>query len=98
MKLGTLRDGTRDGVLVIVSRDLKLGLPADHIAPTLQSALDEWNYAVPQLQLLYEELNRQPSSRAFDLDFAQLAAPLPRAYQWADGSAYTNHLELVRKS
>ncbi len=98
MKLGTLRDGTRDGVLVVVSRDLRLGLPADHLAPTLQAALDDWDYISPQLQHLYEELNRQPPSRAFDIDFTQFAAPLPRAYQWADGSAYTNHLELVRKA
>jgi fumarylacetoacetate (FAA) hydrolase len=98
MKLGTLRDGTRDGVLVVVSRDLKLGLPADHIAPTLQAALDDWGYIAPQLQRLYEELNRQPSSRAFETDFTKFASPLPRAFQWADGSAYTNHMELVRKA
>ena len=98
MKLGTLRDGTRDGVLVVVSRDLKLALPADHIAPTLQDALDDWEYLAPQLQLLYEELNRQPGSRAFETDFTRFGAPLPRAYQWADASAYTNHIELLRKS
>ena len=98
MKLGTLRDGTRDGVLVIVSRDLKLGLPADHIAPTLQAALDDWDYIAPQLQRLYEELNRQPSSRAFEPDFTKFASPLPRAFQWADASAYINHMELLRKA
>ena len=98
MKLGTLRDGTRDGVLVVVSRDLKLGLPAGHIAPTLQAALDDWDYIAPQLQRLYEELNRQPSSRAFEPDFTKFASPLPRAYQWADASAYINHMELLRKA
>ncbi|MBI2316301.1 MAG: fumarylacetoacetate hydrolase family protein [Betaproteobacteria bacterium] len=98
MKLGTLRDGTRDGVLVMVSRDLKLGLPADHVAPTLQAALDDWDYIAPQLQSLYEELNRQPSARAFEIDFTRFAAPLPRAFQWADASAYINHMELVRKA
>jgi fumarylacetoacetate (FAA) hydrolase len=98
MKLGTLKDGTRDGVLVVVSKDLKRAVPADHIAPTLQDALDDWDYCAPQLATLYEDLNRAPSSRAFEPDFVNFAAPLPRAYQWADGSAYVNHVELARKA
>jgi len=98
MKLGTIKDGTRDGVLVAVSKDLKHAIAADHIAPTLQDALDDWDYCAPQLATLYEDLNRAPSSRAFATDFAQFAAPLPRAYQRADGGAYANHVELARKA
>lgn len=98
MKLGTLKDGTRDGTLVVVSRNLRLAQVADGIAPTLQAALDDWRYHAPMLQTLSDELNANPSSRAFEVDFASFAAPLPRAYQWADGSAYVNHVELVRKA
>jgi fumarylacetoacetate (FAA) hydrolase len=98
MKLGTLKDGTRDGTLVVVSRDLRMAQVADAIAPTLQAALDDWRYHAPLLQALSDELNASPSSKAFETDFANFAAPLPRAYQWADGSAYVNHVELVRKA
>ena len=98
MKLGTLKDGTRDGVLVVVSKDLKRAVPADHIAPTLQDALDDWDYCAPQLATLYADLNRAPSPRAFTPDFAQFAAPLPRAYQRAESTAYANHVELARKA
>jgi len=98
MKLATLTDGTRDGVLVVVSKNLKHAIPADHIAPTLQAALDDWDYCAPQLATLYEDLNRSPSTRAFEVDFAGFAAALPRAYQWLDASAYVNHVELARKA
>ena len=99
MKLGTLKDGSRDGQLLVVSRDLKHAAPADNIAPTLQAALDDWDYCASQLASLYEELNRNRSgSRVFEPDFALFAAPLPRAYQWLDGSAYLAHAELVRKA
>ncbi len=98
MKLGTLKDGTRDGALVVVSRDLKIAQVADGIAPTLQAALDDWRYHAPLLKTLSDELNTKPSSQAFETDFTSFAAPLPRAYQWADGSAYVNHVELVRKA
>jgi fumarylacetoacetate (FAA) hydrolase len=98
MKVGTLKDGTRDGVLVVVSKDLKHAIPADHIAPTLQAALDDWDYCAPQLATLYEDLNRAPSSRAFEPDFAVFAGALPRAYQWLDASAYVNHVELARRA
>jgi len=98
MKLATLKDGTRDGTLIVVSRDLKHAIKADDIAPTLQAALDDWDYISPQLTDRYDALNRSPGSRAFDFDPKQCAAPLPRAYQWADGSAYMNHVELLRKS
>ena len=98
MKLATLKDGTRDGTLIVVSRDLKHALKADDIAPTLQAALDDWAYAAPQLIDRYDALNRAPGSRAFEFDPKQCASPLPRAYQWADGSAYLSHAERLRKA
>ena len=98
MKFATLKDGTRDGTLLVVSRDLKHALKADDIAPALQAALDDWDYCSPQLADRYDALNRGPGSRAFEFDPKQCASPLPRAYQWADASAYVNHVELVRKA
>ncbi|RJG05614.1 FAA hydrolase family protein [Noviherbaspirillum cavernae] len=98
MKLATLKDGTRDGQLAVVSRDLKTAHLADGIAPTLQRALDDWAFMEPQLQALYEQLNAGKAHRPFDFDPSRCMAPLPRAYQWADGSAYVNHVELVRKA
>ena len=98
MKLATLKDGTRDGTLIVVSRDLKHAIKADDIAPTLQAALDDWAYAAPQLVDRYDALNRAPGSRAFDFDPKQCASPLPRAYQWADGSAYLSNAERLRKA
>src|SRR6476469_1296149 len=98
MKLATLNDGTRDGQLAVVSRDLKTAHIADGIAPTLQRALDDWAFMAPQLDALYDELNAGKARRAFDFDPARCMASLPRAFQWADGSAYVNHVELVRKS
>jgi len=98
MKLATLKDGTRDGQLALVSRDLKRAVLADGIAPTLQRALDDWNFIAPQLETLYSDLNAGRANNAFDFDPTRCMAPLPRAYQWADGSAYVNHVELVRKA
>ena len=98
MKLATLKDGTRDGQLAIVSRDLKTAQLADGIAPTLQRALDDWRFIAPQLEEIYELLNSGRAPRGFEFDPARCMAPLPRAYQWADGSAYVNHVELVRKA
>jgi fumarylacetoacetate (FAA) hydrolase len=99
MKLATLRNDTRDGALCVVSRDLAHATVVYDIAPTLQAALDDWDYIAPQLQGVYESLNRQPEgTRVFAVDFAKFHSPLPRAYQWADGSAYVNHVELVRKA
>jgi fumarylacetoacetate (FAA) hydrolase len=98
MKLATIKDGSRDGQLAIVSRDLKTAQLADAIAPTMQAALDDWNFIAPQLQEIYEQLNNGKAHRAFDFDQKNCMAPLPRAYQWADGSAYVNHVELVRKA
>ncbi|MBC7413319.1 MAG: fumarylacetoacetate hydrolase family protein [Herminiimonas sp.] len=98
MKLATLKDGTRDGQLAVVSRDLKTAVLADGIAPTLQRALDDWAFIAPQLEDLSAQLNDGNAHRSFAFDPARCMAPLPRAYQWADGSAYVNHVELVRRS
>ena len=104
MKLATYKDGSRDGQLVVVSRDLGTAHYATGIAVRMQQVLDDWSFISPQLQDLYETLNRagdggSGSSKArhsFAFDPAQCMAPLPRAYQWADGSAFINHVELVR--
>jgi fumarylacetoacetate (FAA) hydrolase len=98
MKLATLRDGSRDGQLVVVSRDLTIAHHASHIASRLQQALDDWGFIAPQLDDLYVTLNEGRARHAFAFDPAQCLAPLPRAYQWADGSAYVNHVELVRRA
>ncbi|SDG01859.1 MULTISPECIES: fumarylacetoacetate hydrolase family protein [unclassified Duganella] len=98
MKLATLKDGTRDGQLMVVSRDLKTAQLADGVARTLQHALDDWTFISPQLDAIYQELNRGGGRRSFDFEAQNCMAPLPRAYQWADGSAYVNHVELVRKA
>ena len=97
MKLASLRSG-RDGELVVVSRDLVRAVRAQDVAPTLQRALDDWARAAPELQQLADALEAGSCSGAFALDPGALAAPLPRAYQWIDGSAYVNHVELVRKA
>ena len=96
MKLATYKDGSRNGQLVVVSRDLSVAHFATGIASTLQQALDDWNFISPQLQDLSLTLNNGKARHAFPFDTAMCMAPLPRAYQWADGSAYINHVELVR--
>jgi fumarylacetoacetate (FAA) hydrolase len=96
MKLATYKDGSRDGQLVVVSRDLSTAHYATGIAHKLQQALDDWNFISPQLHDLYMTLNQGKARHAFPFDPAMCMAPLPRAYQWADGSAYINHVELVR--
>ncbi len=98
MKLATYKDGSRDGQLVVVSRDLGTAHYATGIASKLQQVLDDWGFLSPQLQDLYDQLNSGRARHAFPFDPAQCMAPLPRAYQWADGSAYINHVELVRKA
>ena len=98
MKLATLKDGSRDGQLIVVSRDLSMAHVADAIAPTLQRALDDWDFIAPQLEDLYQALNLGKARHAFALDARRCAAPLPRAYQWVDASAYMNHVELVRRA
>lgn len=96
MKLGSLKGG-RDGRLVVVSHDLAWCADATHIVPTLQSALDDWDRFAPQLELLATDLAHGviPRERFHE---RRAAAPLPRAYQWADGSAYVNHVKLVRQA
>lgn len=96
MKLASLKH-ERDGKLVVVSRDLSRAVDAEGIAPTLQAALDDWTRAAPALQKVYERLNAGDIA-GFAFDPAACAAPLPRAYQWLDGSAYMNHVELARKA
>ena len=98
MKLATLKDGSRDGALALVSRDLAHALAVPEIAPTLQAALDAWDLAAPRLEVLYAQLNEGKSARALAFDPRQALSPLPRSYQWADGSAYVNHVELVRRA
>ena len=99
MKLATLRRGGRDGRLVVVSRDLTRCVPVPGIAPTLQAALDEWEALAPRLAARAAVLESQPENAdVMPFDAAQCAAPLPRAYHWVDGSAYVNHVELVRKA
>ncbi|WP_022693604.1 fumarylacetoacetate hydrolase family protein [Ponticaulis koreensis] len=97
MKLATLKDGSRDGRLVIVSKDLTRATDVARIAATLQAALDDWEHVAPRLMRQAEgvELGSVPTFRFHEHD---CESPLPRAYQWADGSAYINHVELVRKA
>ncbi len=97
MKLASLKQG-RDGKLVVVSRDLKFAIAADSIAPNLQAALDHWERAAPRLEQVYRELNEAAPVGRFSFRPGDCASPLPRAYQWADGSAYVTHVELVRKA
>ena len=98
MKLGSLKEGGRDGTLIVVSRDLGRAVRATGIAATLQQALDDWSNAAPRLNALYESLDAGDADGVFDLDVARLAAPLPRAYEFVDGSAYLPHVERVRRA
>ncbi|MBL8478957.1 MAG: fumarylacetoacetate hydrolase family protein [Sterolibacteriaceae bacterium] len=98
MKLATLKRGGRDGTLAVVSRDLARCQAVADIATTLQQALDDWEATAPQLAAVYEALNHGAARHAEPFDPRLCASPLPRAYQWADGSAYVNHVELVRKA
>ena len=98
MKLATYKDGSRDGQLVVVSRDLTTAHYASGIATKLQQVLDDWNFLSPQLEDVSQTLNQGKARHAFPFDPKLCMAPLPRAYQWADGSAYMNHVELVRAS
>ena len=98
MKLATYKDGSRDGQLVVVSRDLSSAHYATGIASKLQQVLDDWGFMSPQLQDLCDTLNAGKARHAFPFEPARCMAPLPRAYQWLDGSAYLNHVELVRKA
>ena len=103
MKLGSLKEGGRDGTLIVVSRDLAKAVKATGIAPTLQRALEDWDTVAPRLNAIYEVLELSPAETingepVFALDFAALASPLPRAYEFVDGSAYLPHVARVRKA
>lgn len=98
MKLASLKQGGRDGTLIVVSRDLKHAVNVTGIIPTLQQALENWREVHNELDQVSGLLNAGEARDAFALDVKKLASPLPRAYQWLDGSAYVNHVELVRKS
>ena len=98
MKLGSLKEGGRDGTLIVVSRDLTRAMRADAIAPTLQRALEDWSNTAPRLNALFEALNADQAEGAFDLDMTLLASPLPRAYEFVDGSAYLPHVARVRRA
>jgi len=98
MKLATLKNGHKDGRLVIVSSDLRHAVDAVHIAPTLLDAVERWHVTAPRLGALYEMLNAGAAAGAFDFDPSQAAAPLPRAPQWCDGSAFLNHGRLMEKA
>ena len=98
MKLGSLKEGGRDGTLIVVSRDLTRAVRAKGIATTLQAALEDWSNLAPRLNALSESLYAGDADGVFDLDFNVLAAPLPRAYEFVDGSAYLPHVERVRRA
>jgi len=97
MKLASLKHG-RDGMLVVVSRDLTRAVPVPHIAHTLQEVMDDWAHTAPRLARVYDMMNEGAVPGETPFDAAECASPLPRAYQWADGSAYVTHVELVRKA
>src|SRR5262245_348387 len=104
MKLGSLKEGGRDGTLIVVSRDLTRAVRVSDAARTLQQALENWSAAAPRLNRVYELLNDAGKAQTingeavFALDMAALAAPLPRAYEFVDGSAYLPHVERVRRA
>ncbi len=98
MKLGSLKEGGRDGTLIVVSRDLSRAVRATGVAPTLQRALEDWSNTAPRLNALSDGLNAGDADGAFDIDLNALAAPLPRAYEFVDGSAYLPHVERVRRA
>ena len=103
MKLGSLKEGGRDGILVVVKRDLTIAVRVSDIARTLQAALEDWSNTAPRLNRIYELLNESRAEtingeEVFALDAAGLAAPLPRAYEFVDGSAYLPHVERVRRA
>ena len=98
MKLATLKNNTRDGQLVVVNRSLDTAVVVSDIATTLQAAVDNWDNISPKLIDVYQQLNKGKIKNTIDFVQEHCESPLPRAYQWADGSAYVNHVELVRKA
>lgn len=98
MKLATLKNNTRDGQLVVVSKDLSRAIQVPDVAQTLQQAVDNWEICKPKLEAYYQRLNSGLEKNTMAFTQQAAASPFPRAYQWADGSAYVNHVELVRKA
>jgi len=98
MKLATRKNGTRDGELLVVSQDNTKAVVAGANTPTLQSLMDDWAGKVPELVSIYDALNGGQRDDAFEVNVDDLHSPLPRAYSWIDGSAYINHIVLVRKA
>ena len=98
MKLASIKNNTRDGQLVVVNKQLTKAVSVPEIAGTLQLAMDNWAESSVQLEKVYKNLENGTVENAFDFDVNQAMAPLPRAYHWADGSAYVTHVELVRKA
>ncbi len=98
MKLASLKAGGRDGTLIVVSRDLTRAVAVADVASTMQEALDDWATISPKLEDVAKALENGAVGGEFDFDTTECAAPLPRAYHWVDGSAYVNHVELVRKA
>jgi fumarylacetoacetate (FAA) hydrolase len=98
VKLASLRNGSRDGQLLVVSRDLARAVPVPHVVPTLQAALDDWSRIVPRLEQVALDLEDGRAPGSFPFHATEVLAPLPRAHHWVDGSAYVNHVELVRKA
>jgi fumarylacetoacetate (FAA) hydrolase len=98
MKLASLKQGGRDGTLIVVDRNMEHALAVPDIAPTMQSALDNWSESGPALEAVFEQLQKGKRESSFAFDPLKLAAPLPRSYHWADGSAYVTHVELVRRA
>ena len=98
MKLASLRNGQRDGQLIVVSRDLSRAVTVPHLVPTLQAALDDWARVAPRLEQVALDLEDGRAPGGFPFSSEQVLSPLPRSHHWADGSAYVNHVELVRKA
>lgn len=96
MKLGTLKSNSRDGELIVVSKDNQRAIRAGHIAPSLREALENWAKTAPELESLYKRLNAGEVKDSFQVDPSKLHSPMPRSFQWADGSAYIHHIKLVR--
>ncbi|MGI9228030.1 MAG: fumarylacetoacetate hydrolase family protein, partial [Gammaproteobacteria bacterium] len=97
MKLASLKEGGRDGALIVVSYDLTRGFSTHQIAPTMQAAIENWQHIFPELEMMYVDLN-EGKLEGFPIKKQKLASPFPRAYQWLDGSAYLSHVERVRKA
>lgn len=98
MKLATIKNNTRDGQLVVVNKDLTKAVRVSEIARTMQDALDNWEEVSPRLEEVYTKLQSKELPNTFDFDSSEAMAAIPRAYHWADGSAYVTHVELVRKA